>query len=78
MTEKPRGEIVNPHVVKATPEPMPDFKAMRKALEEKGWLKKHLDQAEQKIASWPEWMRVDIETQYRELRKQMEASHADH
>lgn len=32
MTEKPRGEIVNPHVVDAPLEPAPDFKSMQKAI----------------------------------------------
>ncbi|MHB0978426.1 MAG: hypothetical protein ACYC1K_03455 [Minisyncoccota bacterium] len=36
---------------------------------ERGWLKKQLDKAEQEILTWPEWKRVDIDNQYRELRK---------
>ena len=41
---------------------------------EKGWLKKQLDQAEQEIASWPEWRRIDIDAQYKELLKHIEAN----
>ena len=42
---------------------------------EKGWLKKQLHEAEQEILFWPEWIRIDIENQYRELRKHNGGEH---